>query len=153
MERVTTRRVAHPTLPTREVEVPEWDGTVLLRAITRAQVRDARGRSGWADGKLDLDTYDMVTLAYSFADPDLVAEEGVEEAVALLRAQPVGLIYRLLQECVGLSGMAREAPKSGGTGDDDRRRGVPGASDSEGPGGDDSRGDAAPDVASGVPRP
>lgn len=121
MGKVTVAQVAGVVLPTVEVEVPEWEGAITLRALTRGQIRDCRGRAAQEDGKLDLDTYDLAVLAWSIADPDLCAEVGIDEALRLLRAQPVQLVYRLIRECVRVSQLAGDAPFRGRAGDDDRR--------------------------------
>lgn len=118
MNKVTVAQLAGVVLPTVEVEVPEWGGTVTLRALTRGQIRDCRQRSGLPDSKLDLDTYDLTVLAWAFADPDLCGEVGVDEAISLLRAQPVSLVYRLLREAVAVSQLGGGAPFRSGTADD-----------------------------------
>lgn len=131
-------------LPSVEVEVPEWDGTVTLRALTRAQVRACRDHAT-VEGKVDLDTYDLAVLAYGVADPDLVESEGLEEAIRLLRLQPVSLIWRLVRETVRLSGLTPDAPFRSRTADDAGQRGVHGTSTAEGSGGDDLGRDEKPD--------
>ena len=110
-------------LPTVEVEVPEWEATVLLRALTRAQVRLCREHSQLGEDKrIDLDTYDLSVLAYAMADPDLVDEVGIDEALTLLRSQPVGVVQRLVREAVAASGLGPDAPFRRRTADDVGRR-------------------------------
>lgn len=141
---MTVEGMRQVVLPSVEVEVPEWDGTVTLRALTRAQVRQCRDHAT-QDGKVDLDIYDLAVLAYGVAEPDLVESEGLEEAIRLLRLQPVSLIWRLVRETVRLSGLTPDAPFRSRTADDDRQRGVSGTSDTPGDRRDDAGGDEKPD--------
>lgn len=144
MARATLASLQTVVLPTLEVEVPEWEATVLLRALTRAQIRDCR-EAATVDGKVDLDTYDLTLLAAAVAEPDLIGEAGMTEVVRLLRAQPVQVVYRLVREAVRLSGLAPGAPFRSRTADDDRQRTVPGASAVPGVGVGDGGGDAPAD--------
>jgi len=151
MSKVTVAQVAGIVLPTAEVEVPEWDGTVTVRALTRGQVRACRqGATLGEDNRLDLDTYDLLVLAYGMADPDLIGE-GEEEALRLLRAQPVPLVYRLVREVVALSGLGPDAQFRRRTGDDERRDAPDGPSDHQGAGGDDRGGDESEDEPPRIP--
>lgn len=146
--RATVDAMRNVSLPTLEVEVSEWGATILLRALTRAQVRECREHAQIEqDGKprLDLDTYDLAVLAASFADPQLLAEITMEEAVDLLRAQPIGLIWDLVRKAVSLSGLGPDAPFRSRTADHDRPGGVSGTSDTPGAGRNDLGGDAAED--------
>jgi hypothetical protein len=129
MTRATVKSIGAVALPTVELEVAEWEGSVVLRALTRAQVREAR-EAATVEGVLDADTYDMAIAALGFAEPDLVAEVGLDEAIRLLRAQPMSLIGKLLREILAVSGLGSGAPFRRGAADDAGRRNLSGASDS-----------------------
>ena len=115
--RATVDSLRGVTLATVEVQVPEWDATVLLRALTRAQVRVCRDRATTEDG-IDGDILDLSILACALADPDLIGEVGLDEAIALLQAQPVELAQRLVREALAVSGLVPAAPFRSGTEDD-----------------------------------
>lgn len=142
--RATVDSLRTVTLPTVEVEVAEWEGTITLRALTRAQVRLCRETATLGDDKrIDLDTYDLSVLAYAMADPDLTGEVGIEEALVLLRAQPSNLIQRLVKEAVAASALGPSAPFRSGSPDDAGRRTDDGTLPLPTARRDDSAGDAA----------
>jgi len=81
---------------TERVDVEEWDATVTIRAVTRAEYRDIMGRISEEGYDADLET-----VATCWVDPDLG-----DEARELLAAQPAGIIGRLARAIVRLSGVA-----------------------------------------------
>lgn len=119
--RVTVQQMGGTVAATREITVPEWDdATVLLRALTRGQIREAR-KLATEDGTLDQDLFDLAVVAYAFADPDLTGTVGGEEAMRLLQAQPLTVISLLVREAVMLSALSEGAPFRRRTADDAER--------------------------------
>jgi len=132
---------------TEEVLLPEMGGTVIVRGLTRAEIRSVRERAGLgADVSeptpADADLTDNLFVVYGLADPPLLVGADIDGAVAAVKSLPAGTVARLVARILWLSGMrgwvvpegqteaVPAGPFPGGAGDDDQRGDVPGAPDS-----------------------
>ena len=122
MEHPVIGQARQVTLPEMSVEVPEWadqDGeipTVKFRQLTRGHIDDIQA---WIAGKGDeivpADIFGQLALVYAFAEPDLVTELGVDEALEVLRAQPLQLLTRLAGGIRDWTALDDDAPKGSKT--------------------------------------
>ena len=125
--RVSVRSIRNPRDDRAEISVPEWadddgePGIVELRKLTRAHMKIVRDRAGIGTDEPDPNLADLLIVAYSFADPDLVGELGEDGAVDLLEAQPASLITRLVREALTHSAATADARFRDRAGDDDER--------------------------------
>ena len=128
----TEALLAASDLPEQTVEVPEWGGSVRLRALTVGQLQDVRKRST-VKGEIDGELMDIHFLLEAMVEPRL----GLDQ-VGALTAKNNAVVSRLVREAVILSNAGpnaveeaaaafREAagddmgvPAGAGPGDDDQ---------------------------------
>jgi hypothetical protein len=120
---------------TEELNLPELDGTVLVRGLTRAELRDVRERSGVDTApsvdKVDGDLMDLLMIVHGLQEPRLL-DDGMDAAVEKARTLPAGSAARIVSRVMWLTGLrgwitpnegaepVPAGPFPGGTGDDDR---------------------------------
>lgn len=113
-----------PDLPEREVEVPEWGGSVKVRSLTKAAQEHLRKSAKSADG-VDEEKLQMLLIVHCVVDPPMT-----EADIESLRKKSAAAINRLglaIAEVCGFSGDAQKEARQGF---------FPGSSESEGqPGG------------------
>lgn len=84
-------------LPEKVIEVPEWGGSVRLKAISAAQLADVRRRST-VDGELDGLKMDLHWLAEALIEPRLDGDE-----IETLIGKNHMLLQRFVAEAVSLN--------------------------------------------------
>jgi hypothetical protein len=57
-------------LPQETFFVPEWDGEVVVRGLSRGEALAAR-KEAWKSGEFDLLVYDMYVLMYGLVEPKI----------------------------------------------------------------------------------
>jgi hypothetical protein len=141
---------------TEEVALPELGGEALVRGLTRAELRDIRERTR-VEAEPDEELLDLLFVCYGVIDPPLTGT--VEEQISKARVLPGGTVARIARRVMWLTGLrgmiadpytGAEVPRGpfrSGTDDDDRRRDVPGTSDSTGLGGNDRNPDEGSDAS------
>lgn len=90
-------------LPEKVVEVPEWGGSVRLRALTVGQVADCRERST-VRGEVDGLQMDLHWLVEAMVEPQLTHDQ-----VGQLMAKSQAVVQRLVGEAVVLNSAGVEA--------------------------------------------
>ena len=93
-------------LPMEEVQVPEWGGSVFVRALTASEA-DANLAAQLASGKRDLSTYHAETAAACICDADRVPLFTPADVAALGKksAKALGRVVAVAQR---LNGLTRE---------------------------------------------
>lgn len=92
-----------PDLEEREVEVPEWGGSVKIRSFSKAAQQDLR-RKAMVKNELDTDRLEMLMFIHGVVEPQFT-----EEHYEALRQKSAGAIDRVLRAILELSGLTREA--------------------------------------------
>lgn len=129
-----------------DVAVPQWGGTVRIRALTMLQVSNCRKRSMRRDPRTGQDEQDQeLTIALLLSESLVDPPHTLPEAQAMLTksAKAVSHIVRAINEASGLTEAAiTEADKSNGARPDAGIRVRPGVGVE-----DAARGDGAADVS------
>lgn len=92
-----------PDLPEREVEVPEWGGSVRIRGFTKATQQEMR-RLASDGGDLNADRLEMLMFIRGVVEPQF-AEADYEA----LQQKSAVVIDRILRAIMALAGLTREA--------------------------------------------
>ena len=85
------------------VEMPEWGGSVRVRALTRDEVGQARRRAT-VGGEVDADLVDLYLVCFGVIDPPLAPDHAL-----LLRNRSAGAVVRLVAVIAELSGLTERA--------------------------------------------
>lgn len=91
----------------RVVEVPEWGGSVKVRALTKGEAQRIRRETMGPNGEPDPEKLEAYLLAYGLAEPQIT----VEQAQALLEQKSNAVVERILREIVELNGWSQEQQK------------------------------------------
>lgn len=94
--------LAAPDIAEKEVEVPEWGGTVLIRTLTKAQQVKLR-KEAMVAGKLDEDRLEILIFVHGVVEPQFTPED--HDA---LKAKSASAMDRVLLEIYRGSGMSKE---------------------------------------------
>lgn len=96
--------VAAQDLGEKEIEVPEWGGSVVIRGLGYGEVVAIREAATAADGREDEQVFGRLMFAAAFVTPSLT-----EEQAALLVNKSAAAVTRINNEITILSGMGDEA--------------------------------------------
>lgn len=91
-----------PDVMEREVEVPEWGGSVLLRTLTKAKQVSVR-KQAMNNGQLDDERLEVFLFIAGVIDPVFTPED-----YEALRAKSAAAMDRVLTEIYRGSGMTKE---------------------------------------------
>lgn len=98
--------LAAPDLEERELYVPEWKGSIVLKSLTKAAHAEMRRNAIVAD-EFDLDLYDIQIFVHGVIEPKFTEDQ----AKALLEKN-AGVIERVNRLIVKMSGLTPDALKS-----------------------------------------
>lgn len=108
LRRLTVQEVlASRDLEERELDVPEWGGTVLIRAFSKRRQQELRKQSVGPGGETDGEKLEMLLLTEGVIEPEFLPEH-----VDGLREKSAGVIDRIVRSILELSGMTAEAEKT-----------------------------------------
>lgn len=101
-------------LKTERVDVPEWDGEIILRAMSATLQSEFARQAKGKDGTDPLEQARMTALAflYCWIDEEGAAVLTVDDLDEFLATQTPDLVKRLSMHALRLSGMTAEAPAS-----------------------------------------
>lgn len=86
--------------PEKTIEVPEWGGSIRLKALNAGQWRDARERARKPDGEIDDQAYNAHFLMEALVEPKLSADQ-----FGQLMDKNALVLTRLASEALALSGI------------------------------------------------
>ncbi|AVX31799.1 hypothetical protein CTH_2256 [Carboxydocella thermautotrophica] len=95
-----------PDLDEKELFVPEWDGYVKIRGLTKAQQQAMRRQASTANGQIDTDKLETIMLASCLVEPAITLEQAEQ-----LKNKSAAAIDRILREILELAGLTEEAQK------------------------------------------
>ena len=95
-------------LEEREVEVPEWGGSVKVRAFSKAQQQEMR-RASTVGGEIDAERLEMMMFVYGVIEPQFSADQ--YGALAQLSAGAIDRVLKVLLEVSGMGAQAVEVAK------------------------------------------
>lgn len=95
--------LAASDLEQREVEVPEWGGSVRVKGMSKRDQQALR-RAATVGGVMDPDRLELLLLVHGLAEPALT----VEQAEQLAGKSAAGF-DRVLKEIMALNGMTEQA--------------------------------------------
>lgn len=87
-------------LEERVVEVPEWGGSVRIKAFTKARQQEMRKRAT-IKGEIDTDRLEMFLFIEGVVEPRFTADHYEQ-----LRGKNAGAVDKVLQEIARLSGVS-----------------------------------------------
>lgn len=93
--------------PTKTVEVPEWGGAVVIRALSKRQQQEVRAASRDTDGNLDANRWEDAMLVASLVEPEVDAAQ-----LALLKEKSGAAVEAIVQAIVELQGGLESALRS-----------------------------------------
>lgn len=103
MERLTREKIlATPDIVEKEVAVPEWGGSVLIRTLTKAQQIKLR-RQATVNGKIDEELLEILIFTASVIDPKFTDQDHIA-----LREKSAEAMDRVLLEIYSRSAMTKE---------------------------------------------
>lgn len=88
------------------IEIPEWNGAVKIRSFTKKQQQSIREMSTIND-EIDTDRLEMFMFLRGVIEPEFS-----DDQYELLRDKSAGVIDRILNRVMELSGMTEEAKKA-----------------------------------------
>lgn len=94
-----------PDLDEKEVFIPEWDGYVKIRGLTKAQ-QQAMRKQATVNGQMDTDKLETIMLASCLVEPAITLEQAEQ-----LKNKSAAAIDRILREILELAGLTEEAQK------------------------------------------
>jgi hypothetical protein len=94
---------AAPDITEEYVEIPEWKGGVMVRAITKGQHQTARKRS-MRKNDVDPDLFEINLLEVGLSAPKLSRDE-----IAKLKEKKAGAVERIIAAILRISGLNEEA--------------------------------------------
>ena len=96
--------VSATDLGEKEIEVPEWGGSIVIRGLGYGEVVSIRDAATAADGRQDEQMFGRLMFAAAFVSPPLT-----EEQAALLVNKSASAVSRINDEITTLSGMGDTA--------------------------------------------
>jgi hypothetical protein len=103
MSRLTREAIlSAPDITEKEVDVPEWGGSVLIRTMTKAQQVKLR-REAMVDGSLSEDRLEILIFVHGVVEPQFTAEDH-----DTLKGKSASAMDRVLLEIYRGSGMTKE---------------------------------------------
>lgn len=116
MERVTLEGIERATaLAERDLEVPEWAGSVRIRKLTQGDyvaITEEVGSDPESGRPKDVNRAGMLMICRSVIEPELSYE--------LLLRQPLSVVAFLSTQITAFSGVGPESFRDGGEADDAR---------------------------------
>lgn len=91
-----------PDIVEKEIEIPEWGGSVLIRTLTVAQQAKLR-KMAKVNGKIDEDRLEILIFTANVIDPKFT-----EEDYELLQEKSAAAMNRVMQEVYSQSAMTKE---------------------------------------------
>lgn len=95
--------IAAKDLQEKEIEIPEWGGSVVIRGLGYGEFVTIREKA-WKDGEQDERVFGCLLLAASFVDPILS-----EDQASALFDKSSAAVSRISEEIVTLSGIGGSA--------------------------------------------
>lgn len=92
-----------PDLEERIVDVPQWGGSVRIKAFSKAEQLEMR-KAATIGGKIDVDRVEVLMFIHGVIDPQF-SEDQYEQ----LRQKSAGAIDLVLQAILEASGLTKEA--------------------------------------------
>jgi hypothetical protein len=89
------------------VDVPEWGGTVKIRALSRRQVLEALEQATARDGSVDGAKLQMLYLVRGMHEPQVT-----EDRIDQLNAKHPDPIHRIVERIREISGMGDDADQA-----------------------------------------
>lgn len=87
----------------REMQIPEWGGTIELKALTKGEHQEARFAST-KRGQIDADLLEINLLCAGVVDPVLTKEDA-----GILKRKNAGVLERIMREILKLSKLDADA--------------------------------------------
>jgi len=97
------------------VYVPEWNGSVRIRAFTKGRQQELRGMATDQRGKLDTEKLELQLFIYGVIEPKFVPIQMTE-----LREKSAGALDRVIKRIMAISGLSEESIAEAEKSDADR---------------------------------
>jgi len=97
------------------VYVPEWNGSVRIRAFTKGRQQELRGMATDHRGKLDTEKLELQLFIYGVIEPKFVPIQMTE-----LREKSAGALDRVIKRIMAISGLSEESIAEAEKSDADR---------------------------------
>lgn len=97
---------AAPDVEERDLHVPEWGGTVRIKALTKGESTEAQLKAT-VRGEVDPTKLSYLLLAYGMVEPKVTVEEAQR-----FKTKRAGTVERIALAVLELSGMTAEQLKA-----------------------------------------
>lgn len=103
MSRLTREAIlSAPDIIEKEIDIPEWGGSVLIRTLTKAQQVKLR-KEATVDGHLDENRLEILIFVHGVVEPQFTADDHDK-----LKEKSASAMDRVLLEIYRGSGMTKE---------------------------------------------